>query len=190
MALLHVFKPKEQPLECILPGECPIDASSQGMDGGIEEPLASSLGALAVAGILFDIGDHARIEDQLPIALGIKSRVEIEISPSKVQTDHFGHPLQSFQTLRQQDHIRLIDGSHGEGRQHIAMVVGHGDDLLPLLMFVARIPKAISPFLATVLVPSPCSTRKSSFLSSERWAILAMNACWSDPSSTHLANAR
>src|SRR5262245_38341125 len=70
------------------------------------------------------------------------------------------------------------------------MVVGDGNDLLALLMFVARVPDAIAPFLATVLVPSPCSTRRSSFFSSERCPTLAMNACWSDPSSAHLANAR
>jgi hypothetical protein len=28
------------------------------MDGGVEEPLAAALGALAVAGILFDVGDQ------------------------------------------------------------------------------------------------------------------------------------
>jgi len=50
MALLHVFKPKQQPLEFVLPRKGPIDASPQGMDGGIEEPFAPSLGALAVAG--------------------------------------------------------------------------------------------------------------------------------------------
>jgi hypothetical protein len=54
------------------------------------------------------------------------------------------------------------------GRQHIAIIVSHGDDLLALLMFIARIPEAIVPFLATVLVPSPCSTRKSSVFASER----------------------
>jgi hypothetical protein len=41
------------------------------------------------------------------------------------------------QTLGQQDHVRLIDGCHGQGSQHIAMVVGHGDDLLPFLVLVA-----------------------------------------------------
>jgi hypothetical protein len=33
------------------------------MDGGVEEPLAPALGALAVTGILGDVGDQARIED-------------------------------------------------------------------------------------------------------------------------------
>jgi hypothetical protein len=36
MSLLQVFKPQEQPLECILPRKGPINARPQRMDGGIE----------------------------------------------------------------------------------------------------------------------------------------------------------
>ena len=71
MSLLQVLETKEEPPEFILPGECPIDASPQSMDGGIEEPLASSLGALAVAGVLFDVRNHPSIEDHLPVVRGI-----------------------------------------------------------------------------------------------------------------------
>src|SRR4029434_6217478 len=46
---------------------------------------------------------------------------------------------------------------------------------------------AIAPFLATVLVPSPWSTRVSSCCSAARCRTLAMNACQSDPSSAPLA---
>src|SRR5262247_7880 len=76
MSLLPVFETQEEQLELILPGACPIDTSPQGMDRGIEEPLAPSLGALAVAGIFFDVGDHAGIENALTIVRGIKSGVE------------------------------------------------------------------------------------------------------------------
>jgi transposase-like protein len=41
------------------------------MDGFIEEAFASALGGLAIAGILFDVGDHARIEHALPIVCGV-----------------------------------------------------------------------------------------------------------------------
>jgi hypothetical protein len=69
------------------------------------------------------------------------------------------------------------------------MVVGDGDDLFPLLMRVARVANAIAPFWATVLVPSPWSTRRARCGSAARWATLAMNACSSDPSSAHVAKA-
>jgi hypothetical protein len=56
------------------------------------------------------------------------------------------------------------------------MVIGHGDNLLSLLMLVVRVADAIAPFLATVLVTSPWSMRTSRFFSSERCPTLAMNA--------------
>src|SRR5207244_2143315 len=67
------------------------------------------------------------------------------------------------------------------------MIVNDRDDFLALLVFVPRIPNAIPPFLATVLVPSPCSTRRSSCFSAARCATLAINACQSDPSSAQVA---
>src|SRR5229473_4848721 len=67
------------------------------------------------------------------------------------------------------------------------MVVDDRDDLLPFLVFVARVANPIAPFLATVLVPSPWSTLISSCFSAARCRTLATNACQSDPSSAHVA---
>src|SRR5215475_3133251 len=55
------------------------------------------------------------------------------------------------------------------------------------LVLVARVANAIAPFLATVLVPSPWSTLRSSCFSTARCRTLATNACHSDPSSDHFA---
>ena len=168
MSSLNMLKPQQQPLEFVLPRKGPIDTGSEGMDDFIKQTLSSTFRSLSDTGILFDVGDHAGIEHALAIVRGIKAGVEIQIGASEVQTDRFGHSLQGFQSLWQQDHIRLIDGSHWAWRDDIAMVVGNGDNLLALLMFVARVANAIPPFLATVLVPSPWSTRRSSCFSSER----------------------
>jgi hypothetical protein len=105
----------------------------------------------------------------------------------QVYPNLLGHLLQRFQALWEQDHVGLVDGRHRDRRSHIPVVIRDGEDFLPLLVFVARVPDAIAPFLATVLVPSPCSTRRSSCLASARCATLATNACQSDPSSAHLA---
>ena len=85
------------------------------MDRFVEEAFASALGRLAVTRILCDVGDQARIENALPIVRGIKATIEIERGTSEVQSDLFGHAFQRFQTLREQHHIRFIDGSHGAG---------------------------------------------------------------------------
>jgi hypothetical protein len=65
--LLDGFKSEQQPFELVFPRKGPLDLHSQGVDGFVEEPLAPTLGALAVAGILFDVGDHAGIENAASI---------------------------------------------------------------------------------------------------------------------------
>ena len=48
------------------------------------------------------------------------------------------------------------------------MIVDDRDDFVTLLVFIPREPNAIPPFLATVLVPSPWSTLRSSCFSAAR----------------------
>jgi len=70
------------------------------MDGFVEQPLAPALGRLAVAGMLLDVGDHARMENTLPIVRRIKATIKVERGSSQVQADLFGYLLQGFQALR------------------------------------------------------------------------------------------
>jgi hypothetical protein len=121
--VLETFKAEQQPLEFVLPRKGPLDTHPQGMDGGVEPPLASALGVLAVAGVLFNVGDHPRIENALTIRFGVKAAVEIDLSASEIQADLFRHLLQGMQTLGQQDHVRLIDGGHREGSQHVTILI-------------------------------------------------------------------
>jgi hypothetical protein len=83
------------------------------VDGGAEQPLPPALGVLAVAGILWDVRDQASTENALAIVRGIKAAIKGEIGASEVHTHRFGHLLQGFQALREQDHVGLIDGRHG-----------------------------------------------------------------------------
>ena len=121
--LLDTFTSEQQSLALVFPGKRPLDTHASRMDRGVEEPLAPTLGALAVTGILCDVGDHAGIEKALSIRHSIKAAIEIARGPSEVQPDLFCHLLQGVQTLGQQDHVRLIDGCHGQGSQHVAIVI-------------------------------------------------------------------
>ena len=89
------------------------------MEGCVEQPLAPALSALAVAvavaGILCDVGDQAGIENALALGGGIKTAVEIDIGASEVQLNLFGHLFQRFETLRQQGHVRFVHGSNRDG---------------------------------------------------------------------------
>ena len=114
--LLDAFKTEQQSLELIFPGKGPFDPHPQRMDGFVEEAFASAFQGLAVAGILFDIGDQAGIENALAIVRGIKAAIQVEIGTSEVQPDLFSDLLQGVEALRQQDHVGLVDGSHGDRR--------------------------------------------------------------------------
>src|SRR5918999_1968492 len=157
------------------------------MESCVEEALAPTLGALAVPGILWDVGDQARIEDHLPIVRGIKAAIEVKVGSFEVQTNLSGHRLQGLQPLGQEHHIRFVHGRNWDRSEDRAMVVRDRDDFLALLVCVSRVPDAIPPVLATVLVPSPWSTLVSRCFSAARCLTLATNACQSDPSSAHLA---
>jgi hypothetical protein len=113
--LLDTFKTEQQPLEFVLPRKGALDAQASRMNRCVEEPLAPALGALAIAGILGDVRDQARIENALPIVRRIKAAIEVEGGTSKVQPNLFGDLLQGVESLRQQDQVGLVDGSHGEG---------------------------------------------------------------------------
>src|SRR5438105_4957360 len=127
------------------------------MDGGVEQSLAPPLGAFAVARILLNVGDHAGGENALPIVRGINAAIEMQRGASQVSPALLGHLLQGFETLGKEPHIRFMDGSHGDGSEHRALVVDDGDDFLALVVLVAGRADAIPPFLAPVLVPSPWS---------------------------------
>jgi hypothetical protein len=108
----------------------------QNLDGFVEEAFASTLRGLTVAGILFDIGDQAGIENALTIVRGIKAAIKVQVGTSEVQPDLLGHLLQGFQTLGQEHHIRFIDRRHRDRRSDRAIVVDDGDDFVTLLVFV------------------------------------------------------
>jgi hypothetical protein len=54
---------------------------------------------------------------QHPIAVLVRlfNLTEVDIGASEVNPDLFGYLLQGFQTLRQEHHMRFIDGSHRDG---------------------------------------------------------------------------
>src|SRR5215471_16535432 len=75
--LLDAFKTEQEPLELVLPRKGAFDPHPSRMDGGVEEAFASTLGRLAVARILCDVGNQASIEHTLAIVGGIKAPIEV-----------------------------------------------------------------------------------------------------------------
>ena len=49
------------------------------MNGGIEQPLPSTLRDLSIARVLFDVRDEPRVEDRLAIMPLVKTAIQIEV---------------------------------------------------------------------------------------------------------------
>jgi hypothetical protein len=69
------------------------------MDGCMEQPRAPALGVLAVARMLWEVGNHTGMDKTLPMTCGITATIEVAVSASRVQTDLLGHHLQGVQSL-------------------------------------------------------------------------------------------
>jgi len=183
--VLETFKAEPQPLERIFPGKGPLAPPPQGMEGGVDQPLAPALGALAVAGGLGAVGAPPRLEKALAIRSGGKAAVKRDLSASPVQPARFGQAFQGFQPLRAPHHSRCMHGRHGTGRPPIALVVGPGEALGSVLGLVARVAHASAPCWATGVVPSPGRPLGARRFSVARGRTLATNAGHSAPASAH-----
>jgi hypothetical protein len=88
------------------------------MDGGVEETFAAALGALAVTGVLFDVGDQAGIKNTLPIiptvSLDVISLVAISYGYYRGQIEHrhwfrlMADPHEQFFWTLQQCSVMLL----------------------------------------------------------------------------------
>src|SRR5271157_4121899 len=117
------------------------------MDGGIEQPLPPTLRGLPIARVFLDVWNQPRVEDRFTVAPTISLTVEIEIRTVDLYLAQSGHALQGVQSVRKKHGIRFIYRRHRKRGQHKAVVLDDRDDLLALLVFVAGIADAISPFL-------------------------------------------
>jgi len=100
VALLDTFTSEPPPLALIFPRNGPLDTHAYRMERGVEQPLAPPLGGVTIPRIRFDVGDHPRVEDPLPMACGINATVEVDLGASPVSRPLFRHLLQGFQALR------------------------------------------------------------------------------------------
>jgi len=98
--LVDAFKAEPQPLERLFPRAGPFDPHPQRMASGVDEPLPSTLGGVAMAWGVLEVGEPARMENPLAIVGGIKATIAGKRGASQGQPHRFGHLWQGWQTLR------------------------------------------------------------------------------------------
>ena len=113
--MLDTFKTEQRPLEFVVPGKVRSTRIRNAWMAALNNLFPPVVEALAVTGILWNIGDQARIEDALPIVCRIKTAIEIEIGTSEVQPDLFGHFLQRCKLSGNSTMSVALTGATGTG---------------------------------------------------------------------------
>jgi hypothetical protein len=83
VSLRDALEPQVGPLVLIFPGKGPFDTHQQRRDGCVEEALASALRVLTVPGMLWDVGEQARIAYALALVRGSKATIAGEVGASQ-----------------------------------------------------------------------------------------------------------
>ena len=82
---IFAVKADEQRAELINPGETAFVGKAPFVDLGVEQAFASTLGSLAIAFVLSDVGDNPIVETDFAGLAGIKSAVGVEKRACDVQ---------------------------------------------------------------------------------------------------------
>ena len=113
--LLDTFKSEPPPLAFVCPRQGPLDPHPSRMDHGMEQPLAPTLGALAVARILWDVGHHTGMENARAIGCSIKAAIKVARSPSEVQPDLLATSCNAFRPSGPKTMSVALTGATGTG---------------------------------------------------------------------------
>ena len=159
---LHGFKAHNQSSKLVFPGKSAFDGETQDINLFIEEAFATPFSLFAVARVLLDVGSQTVIPHALAIGLGVKTRIQIQHAARNIQAQRAAQASQRVERIGQKHRVVAVHRRDDQWRDDVTVVVTDGDCLLAFLMFVAAVANASAPFFATVLLPSPCKTERSS----------------------------
>ena len=131
MQLAEAIESKQQAPELIFPAKHPLNGIEPLFkNGGIEQGLAASLGGFSTTGIRIDIGNHPAIENGLSVSPTIVDAIQADDGSLKVNADRSGDARHQWQGFAQERRLITIAGCWNKRRNHIAMPIAEGDDLV------------------------------------------------------------
>ena len=117
---------------------------------------------LSVAAVGADDWNQPLACNELLVVFGIKPGIQSEARSLQIDSDPARELPQLAERLGEDSAVVLIDGSHRDRPQDEAVIVRDGHLFFAFLVLVARVADPCSPFLTTVLLPSPWSKEVSS----------------------------
>ncbi len=138
MMKTNPFKSQQKPFELILPGEDTLNRSKAFLKNFlIINPLSSSFRFLTIPWVFFDIGDHARIEDFLPVCKTIVSGIKAYYTFLQRSPHARKEIFQRLKCFSKQRSLMTIARDNRHGRPYIAIAIHKNHNLLALHVFVS-----------------------------------------------------
>ncbi len=156
MQLTYALKPKEQAAKLILPAKHALDGIKTLFEnGGIEERLAASLGRFPTPRIGVNVGGHTAIEDCFAVFPAIIDAIQADDGSLEVKANRMGDARHLRQGFTQERRFIAITSSSNKWRDHIAVAVAEGNDLIAFHFLVSAEPDVVATFLRRGCRPIP-----------------------------------
>src|SRR5208283_3147647 len=134
--------------ELIFPTEHALDGIEPFFEnGGVEERLAASFGCFSTARIRVDIGNHSTIENGFPVRSAIVDAIQADNGSLEVKANRVGDPRHQWQGFAQQRRFIAIARRRNKRRNHIAIAIAEGDDLVAFHLLVTAETNVVAAFL-------------------------------------------
>ena len=150
----------------------------------IELPFPPSFHRFSTPFIFINIRDDTCVPKELPCSTRIKATIGIEIGAFHRQPNSLQPCEQLFQCLCQLIRVIMVARNNTSCRNNVSIRINEQKNVAGFSFLSSLIGYAFAPFLATLWLPSRCT---SDTLSSPRAeTMLASNRRWRLPSALHL----
>src|SRR3984893_8137129 len=148
MQLTEPLEPEQQAAELILPTKHALNCIEAFLEYcSIEQWFPATFDEFPASGIGIDVGNHAAVEDRLPVPPAIVNAIQADDRSLKVKASGTGGPHHVWQRRAKQRRFVVITGSRDKRRDDIAVPVAEGDDLIALDLLVSVEADVVAPFL-------------------------------------------
>lgn len=137
MQLTEAFKTKQQSPELVFPSKHPFDRPKPFFKyRRVEQHLAASFGLLSTTYIRVDVGDHTAIKNGFAIGPAIIDAIQTDDTALQIHADGSGNAHHLGQGRAQQRRFIAVAWCCDERRDHVAVAIAEGDDLVAFQLLV------------------------------------------------------
>jgi len=141
------LKTQQQSTKFILPGENPLNGAEPFFKNKrVKQPLTPTLYRFTPPGIFVDVRCHPPVENGFTVSPGVVRPVQTDNAAVQVEPQGFRQRSQTGQAFAKERGFVQITGCGNERRNHVAVAVTEGHDLVTLHFFVAAEADVIAAF--------------------------------------------